>query len=163
MKIKMRWGNHAPVMKKLMDMTTGPILEVGAGLYSTPFIHWNCYSDKREVVSYDNYPEYFSQLKEYETPWHKVFLVKDWDEPTFEGTWSIALLDQAPGIARKESAKKLIDNTDYIVLHDTEARYATDYNFDEIYPLFKYRYDFTDFKNHTTVLSNKHDLSNFKV
>ena len=51
----------------------------------------------------------------------------------------------------------------YIIIHDTEKRADWHYRFSEIYPLFKYRYDYKAVKPHTSVLSNLVDLKDFKI
>ena len=43
------WSSHLPVLIKLMAMTSGDVLEVGTGIYSTPFLHWACFSQGRNL------------------------------------------------------------------------------------------------------------------
>ena len=42
MKIFAGWGSHLPVLIHLMNHTTGDVLELGTGLYSTPYLHHAC-------------------------------------------------------------------------------------------------------------------------
>lgn len=143
-------------------MTDGPILEIGGGLYSTPFLHWACFENKRELVTYENSPEYFDTLKGYGNDFHKIILIDDWDKMPIERYWEIAFIDHAPAERRKIEIARLANFAKYIVIHDTERRHEHVYGLEEIYPLFKYRYDFTEIRPHTSVLSNFINLNNLK-
>ena len=153
------FGSHLPVVKKVFDISEGPVLELGGGIFSTPHLHWACFDTKRKLVTYDNELQYFAQIKAYENDYHKVHLVDDWDKIDFKGHWGMALVDNHPNLKRKDQIRKLANNCDYIVVHDTERRWKHKYKYHEIYPLFKYRYDYTKYPVHTSVLSNLKDLS----
>ncbi len=146
------------MLMKLVKVTTGPILELGGGFFSTPFLHWSCYFDKRKLITMDNETYYFNELKQYENDYHKVYLVDDWDKMDLSGHWDIALIDHHPNLRRKEEIRRLANSVDFIVVHDTEGRWDRKYQYSEIYPLFKYRYDFTDELPNTSVFSNFKDL-----
>jgi len=140
-----------------MSVTTGSVLEVGMGLYSTPILHWMAFNDKRELVSYDNEPEFFHMNKQYENDYHIVSLVKDWNIP-IERKWDVVLVDQRPSRTRIDTIRKVANYANYVVVHDTQ-RNKKFCDFESIYPLFKYRYDYTKTSPNTTVLSNFKDLS----
>jgi hypothetical protein len=163
-------GSHLPILMKLVGMTDGPILELGMGLFSTPYLHWACYDKQRKLVSYDTNKEFMNLFK-YDDPreaknkygYHERILVKNknWDaEDLLSIHWSIVLVDHHPGPRRKEEVRRLADNADYIVVHDTNGRNNFYYKFTEVYPLFKYRYDYAKCYPFTTVLSNFKDLKN---
>lgn len=154
------YGSHLPVLIKLVTLTEGPILELGTGLFSTPYLHWACFLPKRKLISYDNDSNYFAQAKEYVCDYHEVHFVEDWDKIDISGHWTIALIDHTPRGRRIEEIKRLANSCDYIVVHDTNGRWDPKYRYSLIYPLFKYRYDFRGSKPFTTVLSNSKDLSN---
>ena len=65
MRINITWGSHLPILIKLVGETTGDILELGIGLYSTPFLHWSCFPNKRKLVSYESAEGYIKLLKPY--------------------------------------------------------------------------------------------------
>ena len=65
------------------------------------------------------------------------------------------MIDEGPAEQRIKSIKKLADNVRFFVLHDTEDPI---YNYGEIYPMFKYRFDYKKFNVHVTVLSNTQDF-----
>ena len=78
-------GSHLPVLIKLVHMTDGPIIELGCGMYSTPFLHWACRPHGRLLTTYENNPEWFRFVKQFERDdYHKVVLVDNWDDIELE-------------------------------------------------------------------------------
>lgn len=159
MKFRPAWGSHLPVLIKVMAATTGPVLELGSGVFSTPFLHWACYDNKRELVTYDSSPEYFEKLSSFAADFHKLILVEDWDAVDIDRAWDVVLVDHAPAARRVEEIKRLAQRAKYLVVHDTDIKGEREYHFSEIYPLFKYAYKYRRVKPHTTVLSNFEELS----
>ena len=157
------WGSHIPVLVKVFEISQGPILELGTGVFSTPILHTLCLSKDRQLVSYENDPYYFERHGDFRTDKHQIILVSNWDDIKIENTfWNVALIDHKPEERRKTEVKRLANNTKYIILHDSESRNEKLYKYSEIYPLFKYRFDYTACYPHTTVLSNFVDLSDLK-
>ena len=153
-------ASHIPILIKAFELSKGPVLEMGMGPFSTPVLHWLCLDKKRELVSYENNPNWFNKNKIFETNSHKVTFVKDWDEIDISKIhWGVAFIDHAPNERRKVDIKKLANCADYIVIHDSGEYQDEHYLYSEIYPLFKYKYDYTKEKPYTTVLSNFKDLS----
>lgn len=151
-----------PVLMKITHMTSGPILELGSGMYSTCYLHWACYPMKRKLVTYESKAEWFDFAKQFSTDFHSVHFVENWDVPDLSEPWSMAFVDHAPDERRLEEIKRLL-HAEYIVVHDTENRSDRKYKFSSILKLFKYRYKYSDAYPHTSVFSNKHDLANFTV
>jgi len=149
-------ATHLPILMRLVNMTDGPILELGTGVFSTPYLHWVCFEKKRKLVSYEEKLSYFEMVKQYICDYHAIYI--DWNKIDQEH-WSIVLVDHYPP-NRKEAIKRLANSADYIILHDSDDEYDESYKYSEIYPLFKYRYDFDKVLPRTTVLSNFKDLSN---
>jgi hypothetical protein len=165
MKIIKAWGSHLPILMKLVSITDGDILELGTGLYSTPYLHWACFPTRRTLVSYDNNLSYIRYMNQYLEPFHQIIAVENWDDINIEKPWDIAFIDHAPDFRRKEEAKRLANCAKYVVIHDSDPTSGGKraYKYDEIYPFFKYRYDYTETSPNTTVLSNFVDLTNFKI
>jgi len=155
------WGSHLPILIKLMNVTNGDVLELGMGVNSTPFLHWACYPN-RKLVSYENNKECFESFKNYAVGRHEVNFIEDWDKAKIEWPWNIVLVDHAPMSRRPIEVKRLVGIADYIIVHDTQKNFKT-CNFDELWPLFKYRYDYiAGGYPRTTVLSNFIDLEFLK-
>lgn len=160
----LRNGTHLPVLIKLVSMTNGPILELGGGIYSTPFLHWACFVNKRELVTYENDPQWYSKtLTHYATDFHQIILTKNWDNIPIERPWDIALVDHAPASRRIVDITRLADHAKFVVIHDSEGRLNRTYNYPSIYPLFKHQYHFREIRPHTSVLSNFINFDNFKL
>src|SRR3989344_2393729 len=151
-------GSHLPVLIKIAAITNGPILELGGGIFSTPFLHVACFASKRELVTYENDLNCFDIVKQYACDFHKVGFVENWDGISIERSWDLAFIDHAPGERRKKEIARLANLAKYVVVHDTEKRQEHVYGLEEIYPLFKYRYDFRELSPHTSILSNFVDL-----
>lgn len=143
--------------------TTGPILELGCGLYSTTPLHWACFVPKRKLVTYENNPDYYEFLKAYATDWHEVHCVSSWDSIDISGPWSVAFVDHdSPGERdRRFREVQRLGHAEYVVVHDTERANEQRHRLSEMNALFKYRYQFRDALPNTTVFSNIHDLTNF--
>jgi len=156
-------ASYMPILMKIVNMTNGPILELGAGLFSTPYLHWACYDKKRKLVSYEGKSRYFEMVQQYDCDYHKIYQVGNngWDGIDIDTEhWSVVLVDHAPLDRRKKEAIRLSNIADYIVLHDSDEEHDESYKYSEIYPLFKYRYDTVGLFSRTTVISNLKDLSN---
>lgn len=144
---------------KIVQMTEGPILELGGGTFSTPYLHWMCFPN-RKLYTFENERDFFyPHIEQYKADFHEVIFVEDWDKIDISGHWSVVLVDHHPNERRKVEITRLANSADYIVVHDTEGRHDHKYRYSEIYHLFKYRYDFQKAYPFTTVLSNFKDLS----
>lgn len=125
---------------RVVKDTAGPILEIGTGVFSTPFLHWSCYDSKRKLVSVESSDQYIEFAKEYESEFHSV--VKE----VPEGEWDIVFVDSFPIEDRINLVGRLINNSKYVVLHDTEKL--------ENIPETLYRKDFVADGTTTSLLSN---------
>lgn len=152
-------GSHLPTLIKTINVSTGPVLELGMGTFSTHYLHWACYESKRKLVSFENKPECFEWAKDFRNDYHDVNLITDWDSIDLSGHWGVVLIDHAPTPRRKHEIRKLADRADYVVIHDSEPEREGWQKLWQIYPLFKYRKDFGRENPLTTVLSNFKDLS----
>lgn len=138
--------------------TDGPILELGAGINSTPFLHFACIDSGRKLVTYEGDEWFFNEyVAQFGADFHKVVFAKNWDEINLDGHWSVALIDHDPKERRIEEIKRLQNTCDYLVIHDTQGRENRKYRFDLIWSLFKYRMDWTTLRPCTTILSNFYD------
>ena len=158
-------GSHLPVLMKLVPATTGPILEMGCGHFSTIYLHWACFPTKRRLVTYENNPTYYGFAKLFEADFHEIHCVTDWDaQDICSEQWSIAFLDHEPPQRRGIELRRLINNADYIVAHDAgRSRRNRKFGFGGVHDLFKYSYDYEVTWPPTSVWSNKYDLSKFDV
>ena len=142
-------GTHLPVLAKLLSVTNGAVLELGAGYNSTPLLYWTCKADGRHFESYENYKDWCDKMGEF------TKYTDDWNKLDIDSRrWSMVLIDLRPALSRKDQAKRLMNNADFIILHDSEPEIDRFYKYSWIYKHFKFRYDFTRVKPNTTILSN---------
>ena len=160
MKYYTHWGTHLPILMKIIGITDGAVLELGMGMWSSPYLHWACFEKKRELVSCEANLEYLRMFKWFShNDYHKMIAIKDWDKAPIERPWDVVLVDH-DDIRRSIEIKRLANYAKYIIVHDTDPKAALGYEYPKIWPLFKYRYDYTKVSPNTSVLSNLVDLSN---
>lgn len=153
----MYWGSHLPVLNKILNISSYDVLELGMGLYSTPFLHWVCFPD-RKLVSYENDKECYHMNFQYNKGLHEVYCVNDWEDAEIMRKWDVVFIDHSPSQRRIVEIKKLANLANYIIVHDTQ-RNKKFCDFESVFSDFKYRYDYTLATPRTTVLSNFKDLT----
>jgi len=160
MRFSVNYATHLPALMACMAQTNGDVLEVGTGVFSTPYLHYTCMLSGRHLVSYDNDRSWQKWVDYYKSPTHEIKFVNDWDKADIEKPWDVCLIDHSPSIRRKEDIKRLANFAKYIVIHDSTKTYYHTYAYHEIYPLFKYRKIWDKDQRRTDVLSNFVDLEN---
>src|SRR4051812_37753763 len=137
--------------------TTGPILELGVGWYSTPLLHEIAEATGRTVLTADNNPAWLRQFEGLRTLNHQFELVGWWGEfyetqATDSDRWGLVFVDHAQPIEREYAVRALLHHADVFVLHDTEEGFA--YGYDRTLPMFKYQWTDKCQRVYTTVASN---------
>lgn len=140
-------GSHLPVLKKVLDQNTKPVLELGAGWYSTPFLYWDCLDKGISFTSYETDKEWVEALDGMST-W-----IDNYRDAPIDQEWGVVFIDHAPAERRVVDVLRLKDKADYIVLHDTESRKL--YLLDQLDGQFPFQYTYKKHRPYTTVLSNK--------
>ena len=150
--------SHLYALMRVMPISNGPVVELGVGIGSTPFLHWACHPN-RKLVSYETSAEYYRLMSGHTGANHEMHLIDDWDKADLERPWSVAFIDHAPNERRHIDALRLKDWANYVVLHDTNPKYDDRYHYSEIYPLFQWRKEYRVARTWVSVLSNLVDLS----
>jgi hypothetical protein len=149
------FSSHMPVLMEAVQRTTGAIVELGAGWFSTPLLHWMCSRTERPLVSVETSPDFYRRLETFRESWHDVRFVNTWDEAQLEQPWGVAFIDHAPVSRRKEDIKRLANWAEVIVAHDTcDKRYQ----YGEVWPLFRWSYQH-QVRPKTTIGSNFMDVA----
>lgn len=151
-------STHFPILAACTVRTTGPVLELGCGDYSTPMLHYIC--NGRRLVSLDHDPGWLERYRDLESHNHSLHLVTDWAAMKMidNEEWDVAFVDHAPAQQRVYEIKRLMDRAQYIVIHDTEDPGGI-YNYEAILPAFKYRYDCKRWPTWTSVVSMFRDFA----
>ena len=152
-----RWSTHMPMLIKTIQLTHGPVLELGAGVFSTPLIHWLCAESRRYVVTYESDPQFFGFSRQFRSKSHKIKFIEDWTELNEPRMWSVVFIDHVTE-HRARAALQFKDNAMFVILHDSEPERENTYHYSTVYPHYKYRYDWTFNYIWTTVVSNFDDL-----
>jgi hypothetical protein len=162
--VSLNYATHLPALMRALERSgNGPVLELGMGLFSTPYLHYACKLAGRRLVSLDGSEEWaqFFVDQGYRETQHSIRVISNWDIAQIEKPWAVALVDHSPGSRRHVDIARLAHHAQYIVAHDANGRYDREYRYSEIYPLFKHKTVWTGDARHTVVLSNFHDLTEF--
>lgn len=135
-----------------------PIIELGCGYESTPYLLRYSSESDRVLFSYDSNKEWAAKFDgtEYVPDWERNLL---WLHP-----YSVCLLDLAPGEYRRVALMKI--RAEIIVVHDSEPPgwNASDYHVRPLFSKFKYMIDDIPKEKGapwTTCLSNTIDVTKF--
>jgi hypothetical protein len=150
------WDNHRPLLWWALQQTEGstlPILEMGCGEGSTPYLQDYCKQSGRTLISYDYNKEWADK--------YDAIHVTNWDSIQHPD-YSVVLVDHSPGERRWEDIRLLCNKADYIVIHDSEPA-ATGYMLDKIWHLFPYRRDLITSGAWATIVSTKHSIPEIHI
>lgn len=168
------WGTHFPVLATVAAHTTGPILEMGCGDYSTPMLHALCAPTKRKLLSTDANKEWLELFIDMQRDWHTFTYVPAyepystknnisysigqdaWDAIGSDTHWSIVFIDHSPGLRRVVDIERLRPNTDIFVIHDAQDK---SHGYDPVAQTFKYVYEYRRYHVTTLVVSDVIDVA----
>lgn len=149
------WMNHKVLLWPALEMTKHlklPVLELGAGDYSTEFLRQYCHDEGLEFSSYDFNKEWADRVG--------AVHVENWDNIPWRKEWGVVLVDESPGEHRKISLANL-HHAQIVVAHDTEIVGAGDYQMRPELEKYKYLYDYETKAAWATAVSNFWDVTTF--
>lgn len=148
------YSTHLPLLAACVARTSGPVLELGCGLYSTAVLHALCLPD-RPLLSLDSDPEWLAKFTHYRRcASHTVRQINQWADAPLDcdgKRWSVVLIDQKPAADRAPSLERYREHADLIVCHDSEHRL---YDYERVASTFRYRIEWKRYAPWTTVLSD---------
>jgi hypothetical protein len=115
------YGTHQRLLLKAALMTSGPILELGVGEYSTPLLHEIALAQNRALTSVDSDLNWIQKFGRFENNQHHLLHVPNWDAFKPNSRFGLAFIDHAPSERREIDIMRLAPLTDILVIHDTEA------------------------------------------
>lgn len=151
------WDTHLPLIWMGLNLSEGLVIEMGSGYSSTFLIRDYCNDNCRGFLSFDSNPEWVAKTG-------SIF-VHDWDQYTeWQKSCGLLFIDHAPGEHRWKAIAAMADKADIIVFHDSEIGGAGNYQYDKIYPLFKYQLHYNRHGGGAgcSMVSNKIDVSVYK-
>jgi hypothetical protein len=155
-------ATHLRLLAAAAVRTSGDVLELGCGWYSTPLLHEVCRAAGRKLWTFDNQPYWLPPFENLRHDGHVVRRVGWWGElydilPR-DLRFGLVFVDQGQPAEREYAVRNLINRADVFVMHDTEELHA--YGYERTLPLFKYAWtDLSQKQAHTTVASNTVDVT----
>jgi len=151
------YASHSTLLTAAFQVTTGPVLELGTGLGSTPMLHGLCGSTKRLLHSVESNRPWFDELTpEYKRDWHTFRFTENFLHlPEYQKEWGLVFVDH--GIINERHVSIMaLSEVPMIVVHDT--CHPRLYNYEEAFSHFKFRYDLSLYGPQTSVVSNTEDV-----
>lgn len=144
------YGTHLPALIDAVRMTTGPVLELGAGDWSTPVLHQICWN--RLLVTVEKSPQWAKRFESMNTDKH-LFVANLSDGESNWEPWSVILVDN-------EAPQRAIDlrrlRADIFVVHDTEPNHiGLCVGLQGAVEAFNYRKDYKEPAPWTTLVSQR--------
>jgi len=150
------WDNHRPLLwwalKQTKDLDL-PILEMGCGEGSTPYLTEYCKKNNKNLINYDYSKEWADK--------YNAIHVTDWDSINHEN-YSVILIDHSPGERRHIDIEKLKDKCEYMIIHDSEPA-AYGYMLDKIWHLFPYRKNLKTEGAWASIVSIKNEIPEINI
>ena len=119
------WGSWMAPLMACITATDGPILEIGAGDWSTPFLHHYCACVNRELVTVEADKEWAKRYNNLSARFHWIDTGPYLDvvkKLVQERKWSVALVDGSPSETRVHQCLLLKDRTEFLVVHDYSGK-----------------------------------------
>lgn len=156
--LKKAYTTYMGVLIKVVLMSEGDVIELGAGPASTPLLHWLCKDMNRKLISYEIDPEYYEYARQYQSNLHRIRFVTNWDEVDTKTHRGLVFIDHNPFNRRGPDTIRFKDSADYIVMHDTDC----EQDFQMVWPNFKNAYTWKDSRPWVSVVSNFKSLSSLE-
>jgi len=156
------WSTHQEALVWAASRTTGSIVELGGGWYSTPILHGLCEPGRRELWTVEAEAEWLHAVKPWQRSWHHLVLDPGLNIPAQAGRPGMVFVDHdATPPGRSASIRQAAERgASIIVVHDTQPAAAHDYpGMAEVIDRFRYRRDWRYYPQWTTALSNKVSLN----
>jgi hypothetical protein len=123
------WNNafatHQPVLYEIARRCQGPIVEFGCGEGSTRLLHHVCAQRGVRLLTLDSDAEWLDRYSNaLSSDLHEFRVVEDWGDElagTEREQWGLAFIDQGSWEARADTAKRLADKAEYLIVHDHDA------------------------------------------
>jgi hypothetical protein len=152
------YGSHLHPLLKCALATSGRVLEIGCGEWSTPVIRAYCLATQREFVSAESRAEWADAINSQLGDVVRLDLSGDIDALA-AGPWSVVLVDHDPARERAREAAKFARSAEFVLVHDCELGQIAD-SLAPLLGLWKFREVYTaNGTPHTMILSNTRKLS----
>ena len=114
------YATHQLVLAEVLKRVSKPVLELGAGDFSTELIH----NHGGKIITIDDDEQWIKRYVHLKTADHKFFLFDKVQIYKFyekeEEDWGLVFIDNGTWEARNGAVKKYKDVADYLILHDCD-------------------------------------------
>lgn len=120
MSVATQWQSHLPALLACVAVTSGDVLELGVGHFSTPQLHALCGALGRRLHSVEPDQLWRNEFEQkYSSPLHGFS--SDWTRLLGERL-SVAFVDHSPGGENRAKAfRAFLEISDYVVMHDAQT------------------------------------------
>lgn len=154
MELTKEMASHIPLLLKIFHQTEGDVLELGAGAFSTPLLHWLCAESDRNLTTAESDPEWIAFAEQFEDQTHRI-LGGEYADLPLEKAWGLVFIDHFPLERRGVDLLRLADYADYLIVHDANLVYAQEMNLADADGLFKYRRAYEKHYPYAGIFSNR--------
>lgn len=147
------YSTHQEALMLAFSRTTGKVLELGCGYYSTPLLYHLCRATGREFVSVDSHPDWVGQFTEY-----GVSQTVDWKVGHLDA--QLVLVDGPVKPVNRGAMIERYKDAQVLVVHDSEPENRHKYDYDD-FSGFRYVRHFIRQWPNTTLLSNQIDVNSW--
>ena len=153
-----QYATHLPLLAACVAHTSGPVMELGCGAFSTPVLHALCAALDRPLVSLENDEDWYRLFAPFGVGQHKVAFVKDWDAALADCLfpWDVVLVDHSPPTRRVADMALLRPHVRLMVVHDSHHRL---YDYEPLLTQYAHRLEWKRYQPWTDVVSDVDDLS----
>lgn len=154
--MELAWLTHVPLLTAAAEVTTGAVLELGAGLGSTLVLHGICAARGRRLVTLESDLIWLRTLEQLRRPWHELRHVESFADPElYRGYYGLVFMDHGREQERGYSLRQ-VTGAGIVIVHDT--CHAELYGYEPTLSDFRYRFDFDRMLPQTTAVSNTFDV-----
>ena len=136
------WGSWMAPLLACITATEGPILEIGAGDWSTPFLHHIAITAGRPVHTVEADQKWMQRYRQLEMEnRHTLQHAREGYElachmaaaaATLHGLWGVVLVDGSPSETRAAQCLILRKHATYLVVHDFSGKECIEAFTDEV-------------------------------
>lgn len=151
------FATHLPVLLACLQHTPGPVLELGSGWFSTPFL--SSFATDRLVRTIESNHNWFQRAGQIATSQsgtshrHQLIFVPNYDEaPVLDQFWDVVLLDHEPPPRRDQDAMRMRGHCRLMIGHDSQH---PAYGFEEAFAPWSHRFVDSRVVPWTTVVSDE--------
>ena len=151
------FATHMPTLLACLQQTTGPVLELGSGWFSTPLV--SAFATDRLVRTVESDRDWHERICRICTHQpitehrHQIVYVPDYaDAPVDDHEWAVVLLDHEPPARRGVDAARVRDRCRLMIGHDSQH---PAYGYGPVFDTYQHRLTDERLMPWTTVVSDE--------